>query len=94
MRVDFVSPRSLFMMSVVSCQPWHVIVKRYNGDDALLAEFKSVRSRAFFSSENWFRSHPGFLTLRAADGGYAPAKKLVQARDLVPFREVILPTRR
>ena len=57
----------------------HVIVKRYNGGDTLLAECKSVRSRAFFSSENWFCSHPGFLTLRAADGGYAPAKKLVQA---------------
>ena len=70
------------------------IVKRYNGDDVLPAVFKSLRSQTFFLSGSFFRSYPGFLTLRAADGGYAPAKKLVQERDLVPFRELTLPTRR
>jgi len=66
-RVGFISPRSLSMLAVMPCPRWRVIVSMYNGDDVLPAVFKSVRSRAFFSSGNAFRSHPGFLTLRAPD---------------------------
>ena len=41
--------------------------KRYNGDSVLPAVIKSVRARTFFSSGSGFRSHPGFLTMRAPD---------------------------
>ena len=46
-RDGHVSPRSVSILAVALCLSWCVIAKRYNGDVALLAVFKSVRSRAF-----------------------------------------------
>ena len=46
-RDGHVLPRSVSILAVALCLSWCVIAKRYNGDVALLAVFKSVRSRAF-----------------------------------------------
>ena len=46
-RGGLVSPRSVSILAVALCLSWCVIAKRYNGDVALLAVFKSVCSQAF-----------------------------------------------